>query len=224
MNKLLSFLLLLILTSCSRDPLAEVRRIAISKKTENKEEAAKHYDTVIETLTKAYASNGLLNKELGRRLMLEKQFQPAIKHFLIAKDIRSDDSWIYYWIAVCYANLFKIEKNLEDLDYAEKYYQIALNLKPNEKEFLYGYASLLVFGKENYIQAIDILKNLIFQLQYKDPNAYFLLGRSYFILGMYADAYQIYGDIYQFEKMLTDDQKTKLAEFIETTRGKLTNE
>jgi tetratricopeptide (TPR) repeat protein len=203
-----------------------IRNKAISKKTEDKITATEEYQKVIDTLTQAYASNGQLNRDLGRSFMQKNQYKVALKYLTTARDIRSEDAMIYYWLGVCNANLFKIEQDAEYLVEAEKNYLICLNLKPDGKEFLYAYAQLLVFGSGDYNKAVEILTVLIYQLKANDANAYFLLGRAYFMQSEFDKAYNVYNELYQIKKQLNLDkeQAAKLDEFLETTRQRLQNE
>ena len=221
MKKFILLVLFLLAISCKKDPLAEIRALASSKDIKEKEQASAYYAEAIDTLVKAYSSLGVLNKDLGRKLMLKEQFTPALKHLNIAKDVRNDDAWIYYWIGVSHANIYKIEKNYESLLEAKKNYKIAINLKPEGKEFLYALAQLLVFGTEEYKSAVELLKKYVYDLKTNDPGGYFLLGRSYYILGQYEEAYRIYNELLQLKNKLTKEELSKLHEFIETTRRKL---
>ncbi len=215
-----------ILFSCySPDPLFQIRRLAHSEDLAKKQEASLYYRQAIDTLVNAYSSLGGINKEIGQRLMMSREYLPAIKHLEIARDIRNNDSTIYYWLAVCYVNLYKIEKDPKYFELIEKNYTISLNLTPNNKEVLYSYAQFLVFGKEDYLTAIDVLKKLIIELKNNPmPDAYFLLGRAYYMIEDYENSLKTYETIYTFQKILTKEQKEKLEEFIMTVRGVYKNE
>ncbi|MCK4797804.1 MAG: hypothetical protein KAT05_10495, partial [Spirochaetes bacterium] len=93
-------------TSCiQKDPLSAIRRLARSSDIQKKQEAAKQYELAVDTLVKAYASLGSLNKAVGEKLMFQKNYRNAIKHLEIARDIRNEDANVYHWIGVCYVNL-----------------------------------------------------------------------------------------------------------------------
>lgn len=214
------FITTLIFSCYGTDPLFQIRRLARSEDLTKKEEASIYYKQAIDTLVNAYSSLGGLNKDVGRRLMMSGEYLPAIKHLEIARDIRNNDSTIYYWLALCYVNLYKIEKDNKYFDLIEKNYEISLNITPNNKEVLYGYAQFLIFGKEDYLKAIDILKHLIVQLKNNSmPDAYFLLGRAYYMIEDYEEALKTYETLRTFEKNLTKEQKDKLEEFIMAVRG-----
>ena len=217
-------IVLLSISSCSEDPLKEIRNLANSKDIETKQEASEYYDLVIDTLVQAYSSQAVLNRDIGLKLMLKEQFRPAVRHFNLAKEIRGTDAWIYYRLGVCYANIFKYEKDRDALVLAKINYQTALNIKPDAKEFLYAYAQLLVFGTGEYDEAVGVLKKYLFELKVPDPNGYFLLGRAYYILENYEEAYRVYNDALQYKNELSDDELNSLNEFIETTGRILSNE
>ncbi|HOJ63421.1 MAG TPA: hypothetical protein PLE45_03265 [Spirochaetota bacterium] len=221
----LIFITILTLSCYSPDPLFHIRRLARSEDLTKKEEASLLYRQAIDTLVNAYSSLGGLNKDVGRRLMMSGEYLSAIKHFEIARDIRNNDSTIYYWLAVCYVNLYKIEKDPKYFELIEKNYEISLNLTPENKEVLYAYAQFLVYGKEDYFKAIEILKKLVVLLKNNSmPDAYFLLGRAYYMVEDYENALKIYETLKTFEKVLTKEQKEKLDEFIITVRGVIKNE
>ncbi len=221
-------LIILICTGCiNRDPLAEIRKLANSQEIQEKQEAAEQYKIAIDTLVEAYRSLGGLNKAIGEKLMINKSYKEAIKHFEIAKDIRNDDPNIYFWLGVCYVNLYKVEGNKEYLVEAEKSYKIALIIKPEQMDILYGYAHLLVYGKNDYNEALNVLKKYMELkpfLSKPDLNAYFLLGRIYYLLEDYKSSYETYNKIYEYKNNLTKDQKNKLDEFIIETGRKMQGE
>ena len=170
-------------TNCiKKDPLDGIRKLARSSDIQKKQEAARDYQLAIDTLVKAYASSGSLNKAVGEKLMFQKNYQNAIKHLEIARDIRNEDANVYYWLGVCYVNLYKIENNSSYIIKAEKNYKIALKLMPDHMDILYSYAHLLIYGKQDYKNGIQVLKKYIYELNPKkitpDPKAFFLLGRS----------------------------------------------
>lgn len=219
-KKYLIFFLLIVFSCYSPDPLFHIRRLARSDDLTKKEEASIYYKQAIDTLVEAYSALGGINKEIGRRLMIIREYVPAIKHLEIAREVRNNDSTIYYWLAVCYVNLYKIEKDPKYFELIEKNYQISLNIIPENKEVLYSYANFLIFGKEDYFTAIDILKKLIFNLKNNFmSDAYFLLGRAYYMIEDYENALKIYETLYTFEKKLTKEEKEKIEEFIITVKG-----
>ncbi|OHD16707.1 MAG: hypothetical protein A2086_10700 [Spirochaetes bacterium GWD1_27_9] len=224
MKKLIFGLFIFILFSCYQDPLFEIRRLARSSEIENKQKAGRDYQLAITTLFDAYTSYAGLNRDLGYKLMINQNYKVAIKHLEISKDVKNNDSTVYFWIATCYANLYKIEKKIDYLDQAEKNYKISLNIIPNNKEVNYSYAQFLIYLKEEYNKAVEVLNKCIFELNADEPNGYFLLGRAYYMLGEYAKAYETYNTIYKFKKILTKEQSSKLDEFIQITRSKMQNE
>lgn len=220
MKKSLIFIIILILifTGCSlrRDPLARIKRLTkidIEKKEKDAAELKKTLDIIVE----AYSSLGGLNKQIGEYLMLHKNYKEAIKHLDMAKQIRNEDANIYYWLGVCNVNLYKIEGLNEYLSDAENNYQIALRIMPEHLDILYGYAHLLVYGKNDYKEAEKILKKYIELEPIKikpDPKAYFLLGRVYYLMEDYKSAYDTFNEILKFKSSLTKEEKEKLDEFI----------
>lgn len=243
--KLIIFLIIIIFSSSciKKDPLLEIKRMARSsmkKKPEeqiaDKKAAVKQYELAIDTLVNAYINMGSLNKEVGERLMFRKDYNDAIKHLEIAKDIRNDDAEIYHWLGVCNVNLYKVGNNMDNLLKAEEYYETALRISPNYKEAMYSYSHLLFYGKQDYEKAIEILKKYIFEttekqiknkkekIQSTDPKAYFLLARAYYTIGEYKKAYEIYTEIENIKKYLTKDEKEKLKEFIIETQRMISDE
>lgn len=225
----LIFIAVILFAGCIyKDPLGEIRRLARSSDIQKKIDASKDYKLAIDTLVKAYSSLGGLNKEIGQKLMFQKNYKGAIKHLEIAKDIRNDDANIYFWLGVCYVNLYKIENDQKYIDTAEDNYKTAMRLNPDQMDLLYSYAHLLVFGKKDYEKAKDLLVKYIYELnpglKTPDPKAYFLLGRVYYELGDYIKAYDTYNELYRFEKQLTKEEKERLEEFIFTTRRMIEGE
>lgn len=236
MKKLLPLLsivaLLTVLTGCNADPLEGIRRVARSSNIKDKEKAAGYYKKATDLLIEAYASEGGLNKEIGRRLIYNKnpQFRNAIKHLTIAKDIISTDAEIYFLLGLAHTNMYRIEDLPEDIFAAKRYYEAALRLTPDNKEYLYAYAQLLVFGVENYPKAVEVLEKYLslFKLNTKGERkmaiqGYFLLGRSYYMLDMDDKAYQIYNDALEYKDDMTSKELTSLYKFIEQT-GAIVNE
>lgn len=228
---------MLLTTGCFYDPLSGVKRLARSKSLEKKQKASREYKKAINTLVQAYASYAGVNKDVGRQLMLENYHKPALDHLKAAVEIKSNDADLYYWIGVCYANLSGIEKN-ESYKLEAKYnYEIAINLTPNNKSYLYSYAQLLIFGTEEYTKAekvlLDYMKIVRKQKQkMTDLDALLLLGRTYYMLGFtsdssklkkeyYGKAYATFQDVYEKKKNLTKDQVQKLEEFIWQTEEAL---
>lgn len=208
------------LSGCFGDPLFMIRRLAKSDDIEKKTEASKQYRQAIDILTDAYNSYGGLNRDIGQRLMMNRNYTLAIKHLELAKEVRTNDGSIYYWLAVCYVNLLKIENKPEYIPIIDNYYQNALNITSDNKEFLYAYAQFLVYGSENYEKAIEILKKYIVLLKSAShPEAYFLLGRAYYMQERYEEALRVYNELYAFEKKLSKEQKDKLDEFTRTVKG-----
>lgn len=224
---ILIIILILIFTGCKkRDPLDRIKQLA-KVDIQKKQEDSKEYKEAIDTIVDAYRSMGGLNKSVGEYLMTNRSYKEAIKHLEIARDLRNDDVNIYYWLGICNMNLYKIEGNNEYLIDAEKNYQTALRIIPEQMDILYGYAHLLVYGKNDYNEAVDILKKYMGLSQFKskpDPNAYFLLGRVYYLLEDYKSAYDTYNKIYDFRKNLSKEQKNKLDEFIIETSRKMQGE
>lgn len=214
---ILIIILILLITGClRRDPLARIKRLT-KVDIQKKEKQSKEYKEAIDTIVDAYRSLGGLNKSIGEYLMINKSYKEAIKHLEIAKDIRNEDATIYYWLGVCNVNLYKIEGLKEYLSEAEKNYKIALKIMPDHLDILYGYAHLLVYGKNDYAEAEKVLKKYI-ELEpvrsKPDPKAYFLLGRVYYLMEDYEKAYETYNKILKFKKDLTNKEKNKLDEFI----------
>ncbi|HOV13617.1 MAG TPA: hypothetical protein PK771_04985 [Spirochaetota bacterium] len=213
------------LTSCfNSDPLFPIRRLSRNEDLAKKEEASNYYKQAIDVMVEAYSSYAGLNRDIGIKLLNRQEYKMAIKHLEISLNIKNNDSSAFYWLGVCYVNLYKIEKNRDYLDLAEKNYTFAINVTPENKEYLYALAQLQFYGFENYEKAIEILKNLIFNLNADTKENYFLLARGYYMIGDYKSAYQTYNEIYKFKKQLSKIEKEKLEEFIQITRGNMTDE
>ena len=237
----------LLLPSCfiKKDPLLEIRRIARSSDLKKKEEAAELYQQVIDTMVEAYISMGSLNKAIGEKLMMQRYYEKAIEHLEMAREIRTDDANIYFWLGVCYVNLYKNGNDKSNLIKAENNYETAIKLLPGYMDALYSYAQLLFYAKEDYEKSVEILNEYLYGLSPKtkelkeamekrgedtsnfvnpkinnpDIKAYFLLGRAYYMLENYKEAYNTYQKIYSYKNKLTNEEKSKLDEFIlETSR------
>lgn len=221
MKKTIFFLFISILiTSCYSDRLQPIRALARSSDLDKKEEASQLYKEAIRTLVNAYSSSAGLNKTIGKQLTTSGFFEKALEHLQTAREIKNTDEEIYHYIAICYVNLYKIDKSPEKLSLAKENYQYALNLSPNSRGILYDYAQLLVFGTQEYSLAIETLNHYLYDLNTEDKNGYFLLGRSLFAIGEYNKAYQVFTSIYQFEKNLTTEEKETLQEFITETASR----
>lgn len=217
----ISVLMIITLTGCYYDPLYYIRRLSKSRDFEDKKEASKQYEMVIETLTSAYKSYGGLNRDLGHELLLDNQYNSAIKHLDIALEMRPNDSQIYYDLALCYANLWRIGQENEYLILADEYYEKALRISPDNKGIMYAYSQLLVFGMKNYSKAESLLEKLVNEMDVKDVDSYFLLGRVYYILEKYNKAYDIYVRLLHMKSKLNSEQKDKLDEFLSQTELKI---
>ena len=206
--------------SCSPDRLKPIRKLARSQNLEKKEEAALLYKEAVSTLVNAYSSSAGLNKTIGKQLLIKGAYEKALEHLEQSRDIINNDFETYHCIAICHVNLYKINRNKEHLIKAKENYKYALNISPDRPGVLYDYAQLLVFGTEEYQEAVNILTHYIYKLKTQDKNGYFLLGRSLFLLGEYDKAYEVYSSIYNFEKELTAEEKTSLDGFIAETLNK----
>lgn len=221
LSKLILFTLLSsVAISCSPDRLKPIRKLARSQNLEKKEEAALLYKEAVSTLVNAYSSSAGLNKTIGKQLLIKGAYEKALEHLEQSRDIINNDFETYHCIAICHVNLYKINRNKEHLIKAKENYKYALNISPDRPGVLYDYAQLLVFGTEEYQEAVNILTHYIYKLKTQDKNGYFLLGRSLFLLGEYDKAYEVYSSIYNFEKELTAEEKTSLDGFIAETLNK----
>ncbi|MBO5289064.1 MAG: hypothetical protein J6B11_06680 [Spirochaetales bacterium] len=221
LSKLILFTLLSsVVISCSPDRLKPIRKLARSQNLEKKEEAALLYKEAVSTLVNAYSSSAGLNKTIGKQLLIKGAYEKALEHLEQSRDIINNDFETYHCIAICHVNLYKINRNKEHLIKAKENYKYALNISPDRPGVLYDYAQLLVFGTEEYQEAVNILTHYIYKLKTQDKNGYFLLGRSLFLLGEYDKAYEVYSSIYNFEKELTAEEKTSLDGFIAETLNK----
>lgn len=221
LSKLILFTLLSsVVISCSPDRLKPIRKLARSQNLEKKEEAALLYKEAVSTLVNAYSSSAGLNKTIGKQLLIKGAYEKALEHLKQSRDIINNDFETYHCIAICHVNLYKINRNKEHLIKAKENYKYALNISPDRPGVLYDYAQLLVFGTEEYQEAVNILTHYIYKLKTQDKNGYFLLGRSLFLLGEYDKAYEVYSSIYNFEKELTAEEKTSLDGFIAETLNK----
>ncbi len=225
-------LFVILITGCGwyGDPLKGVRRIANSAvrklgtedDIQKKLEASEYYKVAINTLVEAYKAHGGINKDIGRQLMSNQDFVQAIKHFEIALEDRITDSDIYYWLGICYGNVYKINRDSLDLVKAEANYHKAINLAPTNKDILYGYAHMLYYLKGDNTESIEVLRALVTLMSSVPyPEAYFLLGRIYYEESRYSDALNIYLELLKYNNMLNSVQKEKLEGFIVQTRTQL---
>ncbi len=224
--KKLAFLMIVFcvgLVGCKQDPLIPIRRLARSDDLAKKMEASRDYQQVINVLRDAYKSNAGLCKDIGRALMMDRQFENALEYFQESVKTRSTDSTLYYWMAVCYVNRFKVDRSPATMATVHEYYEKSLNLMPNNKEVLYEFAQFLVFGAENYPRAIEVLQqNLTLLGSNFSADTYFLLGRAYYLSGEYDAALRIYHQILDNKTSLSKEQISRAEEFIDTTRMMLT--
>ena len=82
--KKLAFLMIVFcvgLVGCKQDPLIPIRRLARSDDLAKKMEASRDYQQVINVLRDAYKSNAGLCKDIGRALMMDRQFENALEYF-----------------------------------------------------------------------------------------------------------------------------------------------
>lgn len=219
-------LLYICLTGCTKsDPLREIKRMARSNDLKKKQEASKYYKIAIDTLFNAYKSMGSLNKAVGEKLMFSGNYKGAIEHLTVARDVRNNDGNVYHWLGVCYVNLYKIEENETYLLDAQSNYEIAYRLLPDSLDVIYSYAHLLVYGKNDYEKAIELLNRYINELSTTpDKKVYFLLGRIYYLNENYRKAYQTFNELYRYKKKLSKEEKNALQEFILETGRKINNE
>lgn len=220
MNKRLYFiiLVLLVLTSCNKDPLFEIKRLARSNDIDKKMEASSEYNVVIKTLTDAYMHKAGLDKDIGRALMMDRQFDNALTFFNQAVQTRTTDSTLYYWMAICYVNKFKVERDPQNRLFVYENYEKSLNIMPNNREVLYEFAQFLVFGAQDYQKAIEVLQKEIDLLKgYFLADPYFLLGRAYYLQGQYDMAYSTYNQMLAFKDKMKSEEYNRVLEFIEQT-------
>ena len=225
MNKLyiLSIVFFLtVFTGCSKDPLFPIRRLARSKDIEQKMEASNEYKQVITILRDAYMNNAGLCKDIGRALMMNHQYDNALIYFEEAVKTRTTDSTLYYWMAICYVNKYKVDHGAANRALVYENYEKSLNLIDNNKEVLYAFAQFLVFGDNNYERAIEVLqKNIELLGTYFVADTYFLLGRAYYMQGLYDMAYSTYNQMLSFKDKMSKQEYNRVLEFIDQTSNML---
>jgi tetratricopeptide (TPR) repeat protein len=219
MKRCLLILVIFLFIGCYRNPTDSIQRLARSDKLEDKEKASNEYKKVINYMFDIYSSYAGLNRDIGYRMMIHQFYKPAIEHFKIAINLKSNDASSYFWIGLCYANLYKDTKEMEFLEEVEKYYTTALNITPNNKEYIYAYCQLLVFSLNRYDEAIEILKNYVYNLTNEmEPKGYLLRARTYYMVEDYESSFKAYNEIYnKFQKKLSKLELEQLNEFIRTT-------
>ncbi len=218
MKKILLILTISMFIGCYGNPNKSIDRLARSGKLEDKEQASKEYKDAISYLFDAYSSYAGLNRDIGYRLMIQQFYKPAIEHFKVATNLKSSDATAYFWMGICYANLYKETKELEYLEETEKYYKIAMNITPDNKEFIYAYAQLLVFSLNRYDEAIAVLKDYVYNLTKEmEPRGYLLLARAYYMAEDYENSFKTYNEMYKFKKKLTKKELEQLDEFVRVT-------
>lgn len=185
-------------------------------------EASNEYKQVISILRDAYMNNAGLCKDIGRALMMDRQFDNALIYFEEAVKTRTTDSTLYYWMAICYVNKFKVDHSAANRALVYENYEKSLNLIDNNKEVLYAFAQFLVFGDNNYERAIEVLqKNIELLGTYFVADTYFLLGRAYYMQGLYDMAYSTYNQMLSFKDKMSKAEYNRVLEFIEQTSNML---
>jgi len=226
------FIPILLLSCVSGDPLQGVRRLVNSSvRTFGKEDdlkkkiaSAEYYKLAVNTMVEAYSSYSGINKDVALQLMNKKDYNNAVKHFEIALQSRITDSDIYYKLGICYAHIYRIERDNSFLTLAEENYKKALSIAPTNKDILYGYAHLLYYLKSDNTSAISVLQTIVqLTTSIPFPDAYFLLGRIYYENENYSEALKIYLDLLTINSKLNKEQKNKLEEFILQTRAQMGN-
>ena len=132
-----------------------------------------------------------LYMQLGTQYLDQKLWDMAIPAFSSCIKYGKKTPAIYYSMAVAYANKGAENKNNEDLDRAEFYYQKALGLDRSFYEAGYGLAILLFFEKDEKEKALSIIEDIAS----RNPKFYmarFGLGRFYYELHQPEKALSIY--------------------------------
>ena len=218
MKLILPIFIIFLFIGCYANPNKAIQKLAKSDKLEDKEKASNEYKTAINYMFDAYSSYAGLNRDIGYRLMIQQFYKPAIEHFKIATNLKNSDASSYFWMGVCYANLYKNTKEREFLEEAEKYYNIALNIMPNNRELIYAYSQLLIFSLNRYDEAIEFLKDYVYNLTNgMEPKGYFLLARAYYMVEDYESSFRTYNEMYKFKKKLTKSELEQLNEFVRVT-------
>ncbi len=187
-------LFLFILTTSGCVNIKERRTITKSKKVlakrdkdieelvEVRGELKRILEMKIKTVRLLESTDRLLGKkymEIGSYRLAEDSLLEAEGLMPYNAFIKNDLGECYYFLAI---SAIEDEERLEFLSKSKRYYQKALDIKPDLLDARYGLGILLFFGFDDGIGAIDEMKAI---LEY-DPDyidAHFALGRFYYEMG-----------------------------------------
>lgn len=138
---------------------------------ENKFQEAKE---ILEKITLKEPSNFDALKNLGLCYVNLEEFELALKAFLQAVAVKSDDATSYFYIATIY-------DRLQDFDNAEKYYKKVLSIRPEHID-TYKNLALLSFRNDDFNVAIEILNKAI-EFETGDFELYYMLSSCFMTNG-----------------------------------------
>jgi tetratricopeptide (TPR) repeat protein len=217
MHRIIWFVPVLFLGVCKMDdPLWQVKRLARSEERGDQLAAEKQFEQVVDLLMESYNHQGQLSKRLGIALIAESKFELAISHLEKARELETVDAEVHYNLAVCYVAMYKRDQDKGWIARADEAYRLAVldNTEPTGplyRQSLYGYAHLLVYGKEQYEEALPLLKKYLITLGTRDPKGWFLLGRVYYLLGDYDEALNTYTDLKaSYYDVMSHEEKQQL--------------
>ncbi len=135
--------------------------------SEKKFEEAKE---ILEKLSLKEQGNLEVFKNLGLCYVNLEEFELALKAFMQAIAIKSDDATSYFYIAT-------IHDKLEDFDNAEKYYKKVLAIRPEHIDS-YKNLALLSFRNNDFDSAIEILDRAL-EVEPNDFELHYMLSSCY---------------------------------------------
>lgn len=152
----------------------------------------------LQNILKEDASNFQARRQLAVLLLDMGYPEEAKQHLLYLSKIFTDDSGIFYNLGITY-------EKLKDLNSAEKAYNKAIELAPDEIDSYYN-LGLVYIDKKIYDKAIDCFETVL-QKDNNDSNAYFSIGLCYFKEG------KLDGAKYYFQRTIDLNDEDIYAQF-----------
>ncbi|RMH58238.1 MAG: tetratricopeptide repeat protein [Candidatus Hydrogenedentota bacterium] len=110
---------------------------------ERLEKKAERYAREIDRMVSLYEREAAVQARLGHILMQRRNFGAALEHLQEAESLRPTDPDIRLDLAICFANLSRLDSSY--LEKAEKEYFNVLKLDPKNSQAHYGLAQLFRF-------------------------------------------------------------------------------
>jgi tetratricopeptide (TPR) repeat protein len=175
------------------------------------EEAIGRYRKEVERTVDATGQVGIYYKMLAIEYMRGGMYGAAYDALKQAIDIHPENPILYYYSAVCAAQMSKAQVLTEDrgqwLERSVTLYRRAIDLDPGYAHALYGLSILYVFELERPEEAEALLETLL-TVESKEIEGRFLLAGVYYRLGKLEQALELYKEI---ESLSEVEQKRQEA-------------